>query len=77
VIGEFDSKSLVYPWVHDDPAVDRLAGRVFRLVAERQKQGRSRGEIFQEICEVSDVSLDNYKLVARAAIPYLDEPWYC
>jgi radical SAM superfamily enzyme YgiQ (UPF0313 family) len=76
-VGEFDSKSLVYPWVHDDPEVDRLGGRVFRLVAERQKQGRSRGEIFREICEVSGVSLDNYELMPRAVIPYLDEPWYC
>ncbi len=76
-IQPLDSKSLVYPWVHDDPEVDRLGGHVFRLVAEQQKQGRSRSEIFQEICEVAGAPVENYKLVPRAAIPYLDEPWYC
>lgn len=76
-IRPFDSKSLVYPWMHDDPEVDRLGGRVFRLVAEMQKQGRSRSGIFQEICEVAGAPVENYKLMPRAAIPYLDEPWYC
>ena len=46
MVRPFDTKSLVYPWVHDDPEVDQLGARVFRLVADRQKQGRSRGEIF-------------------------------
>jgi radical SAM superfamily enzyme YgiQ (UPF0313 family) len=73
----FDAASLVYPWVHDDPEVDRLGTRVFRLVADRQKQDLSRSEIFQEICDIVSVPLDNYQLIARAAIPYLDEPWYC
>lgn len=77
IVRPFDAASLVYPWVHDDPEVDRLGARVFRLVAERQKQGRSRSEIFQEICDIASVPLDNYRLIARAAIPYLDEPWYC
>jgi radical SAM superfamily enzyme YgiQ (UPF0313 family) len=73
----FDSTSLVYPWVHDDPEVDRLASRVFRVVADRQKQERSRSEIFQEVCRIADAPVENYKLMPRAAIPYLDEPWYC
>jgi len=73
----FDTKSLVYPWVHDDPEVDRLGARVFRLVAERQKQSRTRSEIFGEICEIAGVQQENYELMPRATIPYLDEPWYC
>jgi hypothetical protein len=73
----FDTKSLVYPWVHDDPEVDRLGAQVFRLVAERQKQKRTRSEIFGEICEIAGVQQENYKLMPRATIPYLDEPWYC
>jgi radical SAM superfamily enzyme YgiQ (UPF0313 family) len=74
-IGPFDPKSLVYPWKHADPEVDTLARRVFRLVHE--KQDRSRAEIFAEICTLAGMSLENFDLVPRAAIPYLDEPWYC
>ncbi len=77
MVRPFDAASLVYPWVHDDPEVDILAARVFRVVADRQKQGRSRSEIFQEICEVSGAPIENYELMPRATIPYLDEPWYC
>jgi len=73
----FDTKSLVYPWVHDDPEVDHLGAQVFHLVADRQKQGRSRAEIFQEICEIAGAPRENYKLMPRATIPFLDEPWYC
>jgi radical SAM superfamily enzyme YgiQ (UPF0313 family) len=77
MVRPFDTKSLVYPWVHDDPEVDQLGARVFRLVAERQKEERSRGEIFQEICEIAGCRQENFKLMPRATIPFLDEPWYC
>jgi radical SAM superfamily enzyme YgiQ (UPF0313 family) len=77
MVRPFDTKSLVYPWVHDDPEVDRIGVQVFRVVADRQKQGRSRSEIFQEICDIAGASLENYKLMPRATIPFLDEPWYC
>jgi radical SAM superfamily enzyme YgiQ (UPF0313 family) len=77
MVRPFDSVSLVYPWAHDDPEVDALAGSVFRLVAEGQKKERSRSEIFREICEVAGAPIENYKLMPRATIPYLDEPWYC
>jgi radical SAM superfamily enzyme YgiQ (UPF0313 family) len=72
-VGPFDAKSLVYPWKHRDPEVDRLASRAFEIVAK----GRSRSEIFQEVAALVDLPLENYKLIPRAAIPYLDEPWYC
>jgi radical SAM superfamily enzyme YgiQ (UPF0313 family) len=74
-IGPFDPKSLVYPWKHADPEVDSLARRVFRLVHE--KQDRLRSEVFAEISTLAGLSLENFDLVPRAAIPYLDEPWYC
>jgi hypothetical protein len=84
MVRPFDTTSLVYPWVHADPEVDRLGARIFRLVADHQKQGRSRGEIFQsrnaifrEICEIAGAPLENHKLMPRATIPFLDEPWYC
>jgi hypothetical protein len=79
IVGEFDPKSLVYPWVHPDPEVDALSQRVFRCVHELQKQGRDRTVIFREICELAGGQPlpDNFDLTPRAAIPYLDEPWYC
>ena len=72
----FDSEALVYPWNHPDPEVDRLADRVFQLV--NPQKGGSRAEIFRHIWELACKSpAPNYNLIPRAAIPYLDEPWYC
>ena len=78
-IGPFDPKSLVYPWKHRDPEVDTLAGTIFRVVHERQKQGCSRTAIFREIQRLAgDPPLpERVDLLPRAAIPYLNEPWYC
>lgn len=78
-VGPLDSKSLMYPWRHPQPEMDAFSARIFRLVDQRQKEGRSRREIFGEICELagSRMALENFDLVPRAAIPYLDEPWYC
>lgn len=76
-VGPFDRNALVYPWTHDDCQVDLLASRVFHAVDALQKRGRSRGEIFREISHLAGLSLENFDLMPRAAIPYLDEPWYC
>ncbi len=67
----FDAKSLVYPWRHRDPEVDRLASRAFRIVAKKAP----RAEIFCEVAALVDFT--DFHLTARAAIPYLEEPWYC
>lgn len=75
--GAFDSNSLVYPWTHDDPSVDTLSSRVFRTVDALQKQRKTRAEIFREIAQLAGMELENFNLVPRAAVPYLDEPWYC
>ena len=76
-VGSFDADRLVYPWKHRDPAVDRLAGRALRLVARLQQRNHSRGEIFREIAILAGMPLENFRLIPRAAVPYLDEPWYC
>ena len=73
VIGPFDAKSLVYPWRHPDASIDALGHAVFDLV--RRRSDISRAEIFNEIAALA--GLDNFNLLPRAAIPYLDEPWYC
>ena len=72
-VGAFDPKLLVYPWKHRDPEVDRLAARAFKIIAKK----RTRSEIFREVAALVDLPLENYHLIDRAAIPYLDEPWYC
>jgi radical SAM superfamily enzyme YgiQ (UPF0313 family) len=79
IMGSFDKKSLVYPWKHADPQVDALGGRIFRLVDKLQKRSQNRTEIFTAIWhEAGEEPLpENFHLLPRAAIPYLDEPWYC
>jgi radical SAM superfamily enzyme YgiQ (UPF0313 family) len=79
IAGPFDKKLLVYPWKHSDAQVDALGARVFRLVDKLQKQGRNRAEIFSAIWqEAGDDPLpENFHLLPRAVVPYLDEPWYC
>ena len=70
----FDAKSLVYPWKHPDPDIDTLSASVFHIVQQRQKDGYSRTAIFREIGAFLG---ENFELLPRTAIPYLNEPWYC
>jgi radical SAM superfamily enzyme YgiQ (UPF0313 family) len=76
MIGPFDRKTLIYPW---HGPLDVLGAKVFRLVDKLQKEGLNRTEIFAAIwTEAGDQPLpENFHLVPRAAVPYLDEPWYC
>jgi hypothetical protein len=76
VVGEFDRKLLVYPWKGQ---VDEFAARIFRMVDRLQKKGLSRTEIFAAIwAEAGDEPLpQNFLLMPRTVVPYLDEPWYC
>ncbi len=79
VAGPFDKTLMVYPWRHPDSRVDALGARVFRLVDKLQKQGLNRAAIFAAIwSEAGDEPLpENFHLMPRAVVPYLDEPWYC
>ena len=78
-IGEFDRAALVYPWRHADPSLDELSDAVLALAAREQKNHASRREIFAKIWHLAaDAPLpENFDLLPRAAIPYLNEPWYC
>jgi hypothetical protein len=79
IVGPFDPVALLYRWEHADPSMDALAARVLRLVNERQRERKSRREIFLEIYETASgrVLPEERDRLDRAAIPYLDEPWYC
>ena len=77
----FDDRSLTYRWMHADPAVDQLQETIAVLVGRRLNAPRR--ELFDEIWAVAhDASpavrrVPHPGLLPRAAVPYLDEPWYC
>ena len=82
VTGPFDPESLVYPWRHPDPRVDALQAEVIALVGRRPSA--SRRELFAEVWQLSHERTGRAAGVpsvpdvpVRAAIPYLNEPWYC
>ncbi len=85
MIGAFDEARLVYPWRHSDPRVDELCETVQERVARGQKNGDTRWGIFERVWKLAHemASLPvppipvGDELMARAAVPYLTEPWYC
>ena len=79
LVGPFDPRALVFPWRHPDPEMDRLCASLQAVVKASDKQRASRREVFRLIWELAqERSLpEDFDLVPRAAIPYLNEPWYC
>ena len=85
LVAPFDEAALVYPWRHADPRVDALCEEVEQLVRSGEKSKHSRAKIFARICDAASHAAGipplwqrpAPPLVARAAIPYLNEPWYC
>ncbi len=78
----FSPRSLTYPWVHVDPRVDELQKRVEAFVGVNLSAPRR--ELFARVWalahEAAGVARAQYvepDIPARAAIPYLNEPWYC
>jgi radical SAM superfamily enzyme YgiQ (UPF0313 family) len=84
MVEAFDAEALVYPWKHADPRVDALCDEVQRIVAASEKLKRSRHATFERILRAAEEAAGRESegaappaLLARAAIPYLNEPWYC
>ena len=76
--GPFDRSTLVHPWKHPDPSMDRLARDLQELLREQDHRGAGRAHIFAGIWQAAHGGPPvDAPLVARAAIPYLTEPWYC
>jgi radical SAM superfamily enzyme YgiQ (UPF0313 family) len=75
VITGFDEPALLHRWKHPDPCVDALADQALKQAAQKG----SRREIFLKLWNlVADRPLpDDFDLMPRATIPYMDEPWYC
>jgi radical SAM superfamily enzyme YgiQ (UPF0313 family) len=79
-IVRFDPTSLTHVWMHDDPAVDALQRTIEQLVGRRATAPRE--EVFALVWEMAHGSAgesapSRTPLLSRAAVPYLDEPWYC
>jgi len=79
-IERFDPSSLTHVWRHADPRVDALQQALERLVGTRLNAPRH--DIFAKVWDIAHQSAGTMPpsgppLVSRAAIPYLNEPWYC
>lgn len=80
VAGPFDPATLTHPWIHPDPRVDALQRAVMSRAGVAQQEPRS--TTFAAIRALAERAAGRVEtrpapLVARAAIPYLTEPWYC
>jgi radical SAM superfamily enzyme YgiQ (UPF0313 family) len=81
VIGPYSPASLTYPWRHAQPEVDALQQRIERMVGTRL--GGDRTELFDRIWREAHAQAGiapprpEHGALPRAAIPYLNEPWYC
>jgi radical SAM superfamily enzyme YgiQ (UPF0313 family) len=75
VVADFDEAALLYRWKHPDPEIDLLAQRTLKLAALT----KPRRDIFRKMWTLAaDEPLpDDFDLLPRATIPYMDEPWYC
>ena len=75
--GAFDPEALVWRWQHPDPEMDGLAFDVRNLVSAGERRGATRSELFAAIWTRTFGEFPDFHLTARAAIPYLTEPWFC
>mgnify|MGYP002630679358 CR=1 FL=1 len=84
-LGKFDAAALSYRWLHPDPRMDVLQGRVHRAVEAGEAVGASRRETFAEIWhlahEACDLTTPGLGIPepsdAPVRVPCLSEPWYC
>jgi radical SAM superfamily enzyme YgiQ (UPF0313 family) len=76
----FDPRSLTHVWRHPDPRVDALQQDLERLVGSRVTAPR--GDVFAGVWDIAHAAAGvppapREPLLSRAAVPYLNEPWYC
>ena len=76
----FNANSLTHTWTHADPAVDALQREMEQLVGRRLTAPRE--EVFARVWEIAHAAAGiaappRTPLLSRAAVPYLNEPWYC
>jgi len=78
----FDPATLAHRWLHPDPRVDDLHREVTSLVGVRVASDRR--PLFEEIRALAHDRAGLARAAGpaaasptAAAVPYLDEPWYC
>jgi hypothetical protein len=78
----FDPVSLTHTWTHADPRVDALQALLSELVGARLSANR--GDVFDRVWAAAHEAAGlvppgrrTAPVVARATVPYLNEPWYC
>jgi radical SAM superfamily enzyme YgiQ (UPF0313 family) len=77
-LAPFEPGALLHRWQHPDSRLDRLAHAIFTSVIHEQRGGTPRRELFAKIWELAyGLRPDDFDLMPRATIPYLNEPWYC
>lgn len=79
-IERYDPSTLTYIWRHADPRVDALQRQLESLAGA--KLTAPRPAFFQQVWDTAYEAAGitpppRAPLVARAAVPYLNEPWYC
>jgi hypothetical protein len=79
-IDRFDPSSLTHVWTHADPAVDALQRAIEQMVGRRVTAPRE--EFFAMVWKIAHDAIgesapSRAPLLSRAAVPYLNEPWYC
>jgi len=84
LLGPFDPELLAHPWRNPHSRVDALCEEIAGIVASGEKRKRSRAEIFEDIWQAAHTAAGvqtklaaQPALLSRAAVPYLNEPWYC
>ena len=76
VIEGYDEQALVYRWRHPDAAMDRMAAQALRIAGKKIE----RADAFLALWRLATDDpppFENIGLLPRAAIPYMNEPWYC
>ena len=82
IIGDFDQAALSYRWAHPDPRMDELCKGIQELVKRAEGRRATRLEIFRQVWDLAHQGAapplpDDSDRLDRAAIPYINEPWYC
>lgn len=82
----FDADRLAHPWRHEDPAVDALQARIEAALRSPSAEAASRNDLFGTIRRIAAETPDGKPAprlpaapptIARAAVPYMTEPWFC
>ena len=86
IAGEFDARALSYRWSTPDPRVEELQRGIESAVQEASKRKLSRTASFEIIWKLLQSAKQEQRplpvpavppALNRAAVPYLNEPWYC